>query len=128
MCLLDHKDVKYFVSFKNVTHQIIMTNGDSLPECPPHRLIVHVWLVLVLAPQLGHGLRVNQLEDALLPLGPLYVSGTGVFVLEEVQQELPKVGGAPCWKSKIINICTVHLCLCSAAGLLCKNAPQLFLK
>ena len=55
------------------------------------------------APQLGHGLRVHQLEDALLPLGPLDVPGTGVFVLEKVQQELPQVGGASCWKMSLFN-------------------------
>ena len=62
---------------------------DGSPECPSHGLIVHVWLVLVFAPQLGDGLRVDQFEDALLPLRPLDVPGTRVLVLEEVQQELP---------------------------------------
>ena len=36
-----------------------------LPECPAHRLVVHVWLVLVHPPQPGDGLAVHQLEHAL---------------------------------------------------------------
>lgn len=54
------------------------------PEGPSHGFIVHVWLVLVFAPQLGNSLGIHQLEDALLPLGPLDVPGTRVLVLKEV--------------------------------------------
>ena len=44
-------------------------------------------------PQPGDGLGVDQLEDALLPVGPLDVARAGVLVLEELEQELPQVGG-----------------------------------
>ena len=64
----------------------------------------------MLPPQLGNGLGVHQLEDALLPLGPLDVPGTRVLVLEQVQQELPQVGGAASWDTNT----QVHLlCLFS---------------
>ncbi|TNN46472.1 hypothetical protein EYF80_043330 [Liparis tanakae] len=46
---------------------------------------------------LGDGLGVHQLEDALLPLRPLDEPGTGALVLQQVQQELPQVGGAAHW-------------------------------
>lgn len=67
---------------------------DGSPEGPSHRLVVHVWLVLVFAPQLRNGFGVDQFENALLPVGPLDVPGTGALVLEQLQQELPQVGGA----------------------------------
>ena len=38
---------------------------NLLPECPAHRLVVHVRLVLVHPPQPGDGLAVHQLEHAL---------------------------------------------------------------
>lgn len=56
------------------------THGDS-PKSTSHSLVVHVWFVLVFSPKLGHCLGVDQFEDALLPLGPFDVPGTGVLVL-----------------------------------------------
>ena len=47
--------------------------GASSPQCPAHGLVVHVGLVLVQSPQPGDRLRVDQLEDALLSVGPLDV-------------------------------------------------------
>ena len=47
----------------------------------------------MLAPQLGDRLGVHQLEDALFSVGPLDETRTGVGVLEQLQQELPEVGG-----------------------------------
>lgn len=67
-----------------------------LPECPAHRLIVHVRLVLLLPPQFGHCLRIHQLEDAFLSLGPLDVLGAGVPVLQKCEEEFPQVDGAAC--------------------------------
>lgn len=68
----------------------------EVPQRSAHGLVVHVGLVLVLAPQFGHGLGVDQLEDALLPLHPLDVPGAGVLILQQLQQELPQVGGVTC--------------------------------
>ena len=53
-----------------------------LPQGSSHRLVVHVGLVLVHAPQPGHRFAVHQLEDALLPVGPLDELGTTLFVLK----------------------------------------------
>lgn len=44
-------------------------------------------------PQFGHSFGIDQFEDALFPLHPLDVAGTGVFILQQLQQELPQVGG-----------------------------------
>ena len=65
-----------------------------LPESATHRLVVHVWLVLVEAPQPGHRLAVHQLEDALLPVNPLDEGGAGAGGLEQGEEELPQVGRA----------------------------------
>lgn len=67
-----------------------------LPQCPPHRLVVHVRLVLLLPPQLGHSFGVHQLKDALLSLGPLDILRAGVPVLQKREEELPQVDGAAC--------------------------------
>ena len=65
-----------------------------ISQSSAHGLVVHVWFVLVKAPEPGHGLAVDQLEDALLPVDPLDVGWTAGGGLEEGQQELPEVGAA----------------------------------
>jgi len=65
-----------------------------ISQSSAHRLVVHVWFVLVEAPESGHGLAVDQLEDPLLPVDPLDVGGTAGGGLEEGQEELPEVGAA----------------------------------
>lgn len=71
----------------------MFVEGIGSPQGSAHGLVIHVRLVLVFPPQFGHGLGVDQLENALLPLHPLDVPGTGVFVLQQLQQELPQIGG-----------------------------------
>ena len=63
------------------------------PESSAHGLIVHVRLVLMKSPQPGDRLTVHQLEDSLLSVAPLYKLWAAVLVLEQLQQELPQVGG-----------------------------------
>jgi hypothetical protein len=58
-------------------------------EGPGQLLIVHVGLVLASAPQLGHHLRVAQLELPLLPLPVNHLPV--VLVREQLQQELPQL-------------------------------------
>lgn len=74
---------------------VLQCCGNS-PEGSAHSLIVHVRLVLVFPPQSGYSFGVNQLENALVPLHPLDVPGTGVFVLQQLQQKLPQVGCVAC--------------------------------
>lgn len=59
----------------------------------PHRLVIHIGLVLVQSPEARHGLRIDQLEDALLAVGPFDVAGAVLAVLQQLEQELPEVGG-----------------------------------
>lgn len=54
-----------------------------------HRLVVHVRLVLVHAPESGHRLGVDQLEDALLAVRPLDETRTILTILQQLEQELP---------------------------------------
>lgn len=61
----------------------------------PHGLVVHVGLVLVQAPQPRHRLGVHELEHALLAVGPLDVARAVLAVLQQLEQELPQVGGGP---------------------------------
>lgn len=51
-------------------------------------------------PQLGDSFGVHQFKDSLLSLCPLDVFGTSVLVLQECQQELPKVDGVSCTQAK----------------------------
>ena len=72
---------------KLVNQPLTINLGEDAPlviisQRSPHRLVVHVGLVLVEAPQPGHRLAVHQLEDALLPVGPLDELGTTLFVLK----------------------------------------------
>lgn len=45
------------------------------------------------APESGDGLRVDQLEDTLLPVGPLDKTRAALLVLQQLEQELPEVSG-----------------------------------
>uniref|UniRef100_A0A182QPI3 Uncharacterized protein n=1 Tax=Anopheles farauti TaxID=69004 RepID=A0A182QPI3_9DIPT len=62
-----------------------------VPERPSHRLVVHVRFVLVHAPQLRYRLRVDQLENALLPVRPFDVPRAVLAILQQLQQELPQL-------------------------------------
>lgn len=64
-----------------------------IPQCSAHRFVVHVRFVLVHAPQLGDGFGVDQLEHALLPVGPLDEPRAVLAVLEQLEQEFPQIGG-----------------------------------
>lgn len=63
-----------------------------VPQCTAHSFIVHIWFVLVQSPKPGHGFGVGQLEDSLLPVSPLDAFRAWVFILEQLEQELPQVG------------------------------------
>lgn len=69
--------------------EVFVTIGS--PERSAHGFVVHIRLVFVLAPQLGDSLGVHQLKNALFSLCPFDVFGTGVFVLQQGQEELPQV-------------------------------------
>lgn len=57
----------------------------------------------MLSPQFGDSLGVHQLKNALLSLRPLDVFGTGVFVLQQGQQELPQVDGVTYKKNALLD-------------------------
>merc|ERR1712025_768554 len=63
-----------------------------IPQRSTHGLVVHVWLVLVEAPQPGHRLAVHYLEHPSLPVYPLDVLWTGAGGLKQGEEELPQIG------------------------------------
>lgn len=74
----------------------------SSPERSAHGFVVHIRLVFVLPPQLGNSLGVHQLKNALLSLRPFDVFGTGVFVLQQGQEELPQVDSVTYKKKSLL--------------------------
>ena len=72
------------------------TNDSHPPESASHCFVVHVGFVLVGAPQSRHGLGVDEFEDSLRSVGPLDEAGTVLVILQQLQQELPKVGRRTC--------------------------------
>lgn len=79
---------------------MFVTTGS--PERSAHGFVVHIRLVFVLAPQLGNSLGVHQLKNALLSLRPFDVFGTGVFVLQQGQEELPQVDSVTYKKKSLL--------------------------
>ena len=77
-------------------HPIIICK--ILPQSSAHGLVVHVRLVLMHAPEPGHGLAVHQLEDALLTVAPLDELGTTLLVLNRDHLvnhvQWPKISGS----------------------------------
>lgn len=67
-------------------------------------------------PQLGDSFGVHQFKDSLLSLCPLDVFGTSVLVLQESQQELPKVDGVSCTQAKEKTTIQVVILIRSEAG------------
>ena len=68
-----------------------------LPERARQLVIVHGRPVLPLAPQRCHAVRVDDLEDPLLPVQPVDAAGVEVRLVEQLLDELPQVdvgGGA----------------------------------
>ena len=80
--------VKSFILEFNIQKRY---QANDLPQSPAHGFVVHVRLVLVQSPQPRDGLGVDQLEDALLPVGPLDVPRAALLVLKQLEQELPEV-------------------------------------
>jgi len=62
-------------------------------QCPAHRLVIHVRFVLVQTPKPRDCLTVDQLEDTPLAIRPLDITRTILPILQQLQQELPQIGG-----------------------------------
>lgn len=70
--------------------------------CSPHSaaefFIGHAGVLLLLAPHLGHGLGLEELEDALVAVLPLHQALVPLGVDQDVSDEFPQVGAARrCW-------------------------------
>ena len=70
-------DQSLTINFGQDSSLIIISQSSA------HGLVVHVWFVLVEAPEPGHGLAVDQLEDPLLSVCPFDVFRTTLFVLRQ---------------------------------------------
>lgn len=78
------------------------------PERTPHGLVVHVGFIFVLSPQLGHGLGVDQLEDAFLTVSPLDVFRAALVVLQQLQKELPQECCGP-WQQQETTVTRLYI-------------------
>lgn len=63
-----------------------------LPHGSAQLLIGHAAVFLFLAPELSHGFRAQELEDALAPVLPLHEPLVQLGVDQDVPDELPQVG------------------------------------
>ena len=87
----------WWVVYELVDKSLSVHLGKDAPlvvvaERPPHRLVVHVGLVLVKAPQPGDCLAVHNLEDTAIPVQPADVPRAGGGGLQQGEQELPQEG------------------------------------
>lgn len=73
----------------------------SSPHGPAQLLIGHVAVLFLLAPQLGHSLGAQELEDAFMPILPLHEALIELWVDEDVPDELPQVGTSGCYKASL---------------------------
>lgn len=69
------------------------------PHGPAQLLIGHVAVFLLLAPQLGHSLRAQELENTLVPVLPFHEAFVELRVDEDVPDELPQVGASGGYKA-----------------------------
>lgn len=60
---------------------------------PAHGLVVHVGFVFVEAPEPRDGLAVDKLEDTAFPIRPLDVARAVLAVLQQLEEEFPKICG-----------------------------------
>lgn len=72
------------------------------PHGPAQFLIRHATVFLLLAPQLGHGLGPQKLENALLPVLPLHEALVELRVDEDVPDELPQVGASGGYGARVL--------------------------
>ena len=62
------------------------------PHGPAQLLVGHAAVLLLLAPHLSHGLRLDELEDAVAPVLPLHEPLVLLGVDQDVPDELPQMG------------------------------------
>lgn len=71
-----------------------------LSACSPHGaaelLVGHAAVLFLLSPQVSHGLRLEELEDALTAVLPLHQALVLLWVDQDVPDELPQVGSTGC--------------------------------
>lgn len=65
--------------------------GGVSPHSPAQFLVSHAAVFLLLPPQLGHGLGLQELEDAVSAVLPLHQALVLLRVDEDVTDELPQV-------------------------------------
>lgn len=73
---------------------VLLYHHGFLPHGAAEFFIGHAAVLLLLPPQLGHSLRLEELEDALTAVLPLHQSLVLVqlWVDQDIPNELPQVG------------------------------------
>lgn len=74
--------------------------APSLPHGPAQLLIGHVAVLFLLAPELGHGLRAEELEHTLMPVLPFHEAFVELRVDEDVSNELPQMSTSGGYKGR----------------------------
>lgn len=69
------------------------------PHGPAQLLVGHVAVFFLLAPELGHSLRAQELEDTLVPVLPFHEAFVELRVDEDVPDKLPQVGASGGYKA-----------------------------
>lgn len=78
--------------------------APSLPHGPAQLLIGHVAVLFLLPPELGHGLRAEELEHTLMPVLPFHEAFVELRVDEDVSNELPQMSTSGGYKRKISSV------------------------
>lgn len=80
--------------------------------CSPHStaefFICHTGVLLLLAPHLGHGLRLEELEDALVAVLPLHQTLVLLRVDQDISDKFPQVSATRCCQDIRSVVSQVH--------------------
>lgn len=85
-CTINFYDVFWYVN-ELIDESLAVDLGEDstliiIAEGTTHGLVVHVWLVLVEAPESRDGFAVDQLEDASFSIRPLDIARAVFSILE----------------------------------------------
>lgn len=78
------------------------------PHCAAEFFICHTGVLLLLAPHLGHGLGLEELEDTLVAVLPLHQTLVLLRVDQDISDEFPQVSATRCCQDMRSAVTQVH--------------------